>query len=238
MKTINTTLAAAILSLIAFAGNSFAQTPTPSPTPPLSPSAALTGSANALSAARDWTDEEALALPLVTGSYVYTPAQVGLTNAQLLLNRAIEIVTSSTGNIAGAQAAHDYAISKGDYGQAASYSAGNVMRNPAQAVTEQTTANNLMAPCSPEFAVVLFGYETLAGRNVNAAIVSYIQSLTHTVSVSTANRFYGAFNPIIASKTDLLAFYELLLQSVESNTVNAPFIGKILDQENKLNKAQ
>ena len=224
-------IATAALCAPAFAQNS---SPTPAPSPTVTPEAALTGSGNALRAAGDWAAAIALAQPFVTGTFVYSPGQSGLTDAQQLNNIAISVITSATGSAAGAQAAHDYAIAKGNYGQAASYSA-NQLRNPAQAAAEQTTANNLMAPCDPYFIGVLFKYLTLSGQNENAAIVAYLQTQKQFISGGVANVLYGAFNPVVASKEDLLAFYGLLLQSVESNQQNAAFIGKVLDQQNKLN---
>lgn len=238
MHKTKTLLAAAILSLIAFAGYSQAQTTggtsAVTGTVALTPEQVLSGSAATFITAKDWPDLVTLAQPFIIGSYIPVAPVNGYTDAQQLNNQAINYVIRATQAISGVQAAHDYAVSKQHWGAAANLTLTN-LKNPKAAITELQNAINLN-PASTGLKTTMLLYQAKAGQNVNAAIVSYIKSQPGMLPSSDARNLYAAFNTPQASETDLLAFYNLMLQSVESNQSNAAFIGKLLDQKNKLTK--
>ena len=223
---------AVLLSLVAAAG--FAQSPTPSPTPAMSQQAMLGGSANILKTAGNWTGVESLAQPLITGSFAYAPLQA-LTDIQNTSNLAIALMGSAISNMQSKQAAHDYLVGMLDYIDAANMS-GVALHNYPQAVLESGSAIAMATPPKTEWLARKLLYQARTGLNMNAQIVGFLQSQTSAIDAATGLDLYIAYNPIVATKADLLSFYELLLQSVESNQANAAFIGRVLDQVNKLNE--
>lgn len=248
MKSIKIMLAVAILGLIGVAG---AQAQTVSGTPgaviallsstavttgTLNAEQVLSGSAAALVKAQDWPDLMTMAAPFVSENYIYDPGVNGWNDVGLLNNQAIGYMITGTSKLAGVQAAHDYAVSKLAWTAAAGIS-GGPLRNPQQAITEFQNAINLSTQPNSANSMQpqMLLYQAKAGQNVNSAIMTFLNSQTAYINGGMANNLYSAFNYIAASKTDTLAFFSLLLQSVESNQANAAFVGKIIDQENKLN---
>ena len=237
-KTIKTTLAAAILG-IAFAGYSHAQTPTPSPAPvPTNPlTAAMAAQGNTFKASGNWAGLISTMQPEITSSYVYTPGEANIADAQSANNLAIQFVVTAIRETAGIGAAHTYALQENAFMTAANYSF-IALHNPAQAVTESGEAVAASAPANAEWTAQNLFYQVRAGQAGNTQVVGLLNAQTSLISQAAGNWLYQAYNPVGAAKSDLRAFYQTLVQSVENNTANAAFIGKILDQINKLDAQQ
>lgn len=233
MNNTHKLLAAVILlSGIVFAGNSQAQTTTG--TVALTPSQTLDAAASEKIAAKDWDGLIALAESNIIGNYIADPGINGWTDTGYLNNHSIDYVITATGNKSGWQAAHDYAASKLAWQRAATITLNNI-KSPQAAIAELQKAISAN-PSSLSLQAYMLQFRARAGQNVNTEIVSFITSRNAMLDYWTANNLYGAFNTIQAQKADVLAFYDLLLQSVESNQANAAFIAKVIDQKDKLTR--
>jgi len=224
MKKAKTLLAAAILGLIAFAGNSQAQTPAPTPTPP--PWDALRASVAPLIVAHEWDRVIATGSAAISGTWL----AVVNTDAANLNNAGITIVHNAINAMSGRVAGRTFALSMGAYSMAADDSF--VMRRFADAISDLQRANS----GDPFFQALLFKYQAAAGQNVNTAIVAFLNAQPGIIQIKVADICYQSFKYAGTPQADVLSFYNLLLQSVESNQANAAWIGKILDQKNKLTK--
>ena len=238
MKHTKTMLAAAILSLIELAGNSFAQTTTGTTDTSgtavvIATNSDLRTAADALVKAQNWEGLQTLVDPYITGPFVYIDPSA-MTEAQKMLNSAIDYKDQVVFRLSGAQAAHDWAISKGRWQLAANFSFYQ-FKNPTQAFTELDKHLALMPGDAYAQAKRLL-FRSVNGENVNADIVSLVKAQTSFINGGVVDQLYKAYKASLATPADNVAFYTLLLQSMESNQGNAAMIGKLIDQKNKLSK--
>ena len=183
--------------------------------------------------AKNWTAVVNLCTPLAVGNYVYDSTDA----SQQLANTAINYMGRALGFTVGGgaaggsnPAAYDFYVAHKFYSGAAGCAQ---YFNPAKAVENQLLVVAIEPTTNNKANLLLF--KKLAGTNVNAEAMTFLQSVDD-INKNVAQALFNAFSPGKSTVADAIAYYNQLLLVVESNEANADFIGRVLDQKNKLTK--
>ena len=226
-------LPAFILLAVALAMPVNAQTTNAPPAPEPNPLAAFHAQLVAYMASSDLSDMSALALTKITGNIQSVDTLAGLENNMGIHYQGVYLAMTST-----KQAAHDFYLSKQDYGGAADISV--QMRNIPQAIAE-VQEEITQAPTidlDPAYIFTmnchLLALQVRVGTKHNADVVAMLATGTYPMRGDAASELYGAYNPSVATKADAIAFYTKIQSLLENNARNAHLIGKCQDQIAKL----